>query len=145
LWEIVTLEPLPERYYLSARQAAGILERTARPKGSIPNALAAALGSTANPDAPRQTPMPSHGLRRNTQTPFTVSDVGTTRATVLVVDTEGRARILTPEEWELCHGFPRGWTEAAGSDAHRWALLGNAVSPPVAWEVGAGILDAQEA
>ena len=74
---------------------------------------------------------------------LTVSDVGTSRATVLVVDTNGRPRILTPDEWELAHGFPAGWTEPAGSDAHRWALLGNAVSPPVAEAVGLGILDAE--
>lgn len=74
---------------------------------------------------------------------LTVSDVGTGRATVLVVDTEGRPRVMTPEEWEACHGFPRGWTVPAGTDAHRWALLGNAVSPPVAGLVGRGILDAE--
>lgn len=74
---------------------------------------------------------------------LTLFDVGTTRATVLVVDDQGNPRILTPEEWEGCHGFPAGWTEPAGSDAHRYDVLGNAVSPPVAQAAGYGILDAE--
>lgn len=52
---------------------------------------------------------------------------------------QGRPRILTPEEWETAHGFPPGWTVAAGSDNARWETLGNAVSPPVAERVGRGI------
>ena len=75
---------------------------------------------------------------------LTLSDVGTARATVIVLDEQDRPRILTPQEWEACHGFPRGWTTPAGSDAHRWALLGNAVSPPVMQRVGVGILTAEE-
>jgi site-specific DNA-cytosine methylase len=75
---------------------------------------------------------------------LTVSDVGPARATVIVLDEQGRPRVLTPQEWEVCHGFPRGWTTPAGSDAHRWALLGNAVSPPVMQRVGVGILAAEE-
>lgn len=74
---------------------------------------------------------------------LTVSDVGPARATVIVLDEHDRPRVLTPQEWEACHGFPRGWTTPAGSDAHRWALLGNAVSPPVMARVGQGILEVE--
>lgn len=70
---------------------------------------------------------------------LTLNDVGVSRATVIVIDAAGRPRVLTPEEWEACHGFPTGWTIAAGTDAARWAALGNAVSPPVAERIGAGI------
>lgn len=72
---------------------------------------------------------------------LTLNDVGVSRATVLVLDDHGRPRVLTPEEWEGCHGFPRGWTVAAGTDADRWGCLGNAVSPPVAQRIGDGIND----
>lgn len=75
---------------------------------------------------------------------LTLFDIGHVRATVLVVDSAGRPRILTPEEWEGCHGFPRGWTEPAGSDADRWKALGNAVSPPVAQRLGEGILAVEQ-
>lgn len=74
---------------------------------------------------------------------LTLNDVGTSRATVVVLDKLGRPRVLTPEEWEGCHGFPRGWTVAAGSDAERWETLGNAVSPPIAERLGMGILAAE--
>lgn len=70
---------------------------------------------------------------------LTLNDVGVSRATVLIVDESGAPRVLTPEEWEGCHGFPSGWTEAAGSDTDRWQVLGNAVSPPVAQRIGDGI------
>lgn len=72
----------------------------------------------------------------NTLTAF---DVGQVRATVIVIDRLGRPRILTPQEWEGCHGFPAGWTVAAGSDRDRWTTLGNAVSPPVSQRIGDGI------
>lgn len=71
---------------------------------------------------------------------LTLNDVGQSRATVIVVDVNGRPRILTPEEWEGCHGFPSGWTEAAGSDVERWHRLGNTVSPPMIQRLGDGIL-----
>lgn len=76
---------------------------------------------------------------------LTLFDVGLSRATALVVDRDGRPRILTPEEWEGCHGFPTGWTVPAGTDANRWKALGNAVSPPVAERIGHGILQAEGA
>lgn len=75
---------------------------------------------------------------------LTLNDVGESRATVLVVDDYG-VRILTPVEWERCHGFPDDWTIAAGTDAERYALLGNAVSPPVAQRIGTGILACESA
>ncbi len=75
---------------------------------------------------------------------LTLNDVGEARATVLVVDDCG-VRILTPVEWERCHGFPDDWTIAAGTDAERYALLGNAVTPLVAQRLGAGILAAESA
>lgn len=71
---------------------------------------------------------------------LTLFDAGSVRATVIVLDRDGRPRIMTPEEWEGCQGFPDGWTVAAGSDLARWAALGNAVSPPVAQRVAEGIL-----
>jgi site-specific DNA-cytosine methylase len=64
------------------------------------------------------------------------------RAGALVVDDHG-VRVLTPVEWERCHGFPDGWTEPAGGDVARWERLGNAVSPPVARRIGEGILAAE--
>lgn len=64
------------------------------------------------------------------------------RAGALVVDDRG-VRVLTPVEWERCHGFPDGWTEPAGGDVARWERLGNAVSPPVAWRIGQGIMEAE--
>lgn len=70
---------------------------------------------------------------------LTLNDVGVSRATVIVLDEAGAPRVLTPEEWEGCHGFPTDWTKAAGDDQHRWAALGNAVSPPIAQRIGAGI------
>lgn len=70
---------------------------------------------------------------------LTLNDTGTSRATVIVVDAKGLPRILTPEEWEACHGFPTGWTAPAGSDVERWKCLGNAVSPAVAVRIGEGI------
>jgi len=70
---------------------------------------------------------------------LTLSDIGPGRATVMVVDREGRPRVMTPEEWEACHGFPRGWTDVDLTEQQRWELLGNAVSPPVALDVGLGI------
>lgn len=70
---------------------------------------------------------------------LTLNDVGVSRATVIVIDELGMPRVMTPEEWEGCHGFPAGWTIAAGSDVDRWQCLGNAVSPPVALRIGAGI------
>lgn len=76
---------------------------------------------------------------------LTVNDVGVSRATVIVVDETGRPRVLTPEEWEACHGFPVGWTTAAGSDVDRWQCLGNAVSPPIAQRIGEGIAATDQA
>jgi len=78
---------------------------------------------------------------------LTLSDIGPGRATVMVVDREGRPRVMTPEEWEACHGFPRGWTDVDITEQQRWELLGNAVSPPVALDVGLGIaaVEAEEA
>jgi DNA (cytosine-5)-methyltransferase 1 len=70
---------------------------------------------------------------------LTLNDVGVSRATVVVLDDLGRPRVLTPEEWEGCHGFPRGWTAAAGGDVDRWQALGNTVSPPMAQRIGTGI------
>lgn len=69
---------------------------------------------------------------------LTLHDTGHVRASVLVVDDAG-VRILTPVEWERCHGFPDDWTVAAGSDQDRYECLGNAVSPPVAHRIGQGI------
>lgn len=74
---------------------------------------------------------------------LTVNDIGPARATVIVLDRDNRPRVLTPEEWEQCHGFPPGWTTAAGTDVNRWTALGNAVSPPVARRAGEGILSAE--
>lgn len=76
---------------------------------------------------------------------LTLYDVGVARATVIVVDSNGRPRVMTPEEWEGCHGFPRGWTEPAGSDGDRWRALGNAVSPPITERLGAGIAAVERA
>lgn len=76
----------------------------------------------------------------NTLTRF---DVGTGRATVIVLDELELPRVLTPEEWEQCHGFPPGWTQAAGGAWERCAAIGNAVSPPIAQRVGHGILAAE--
>lgn len=76
---------------------------------------------------------------------LTLSDVGTARATVIVLDEAGRPRVMTPVEWERAHGFPDDWTKPAGTDAHRWRVLGNAVSPPVAARAGVGILDVESA
>lgn len=73
---------------------------------------------------------------------LTLFDVGLSRASVIVVDSEGRPRVLTPVEWERCHGFPDDWTIAAGTDRQRWALLGNATSPPVTERIAEGIADA---
>ena len=70
---------------------------------------------------------------------LTLNDVGLSRATVIIVDFAGQPRILTPEEWEACHGFPTGWTLAAGSDMDRWNRLGNTVSPPMIQRLGDGI------
>jgi DNA (cytosine-5)-methyltransferase 1 len=70
---------------------------------------------------------------------LTLFDVGTARATVIVLDELEQPRVLTPEEWEACHGFPRGWTVPAGSDVDRWSALGNAVSPLIIKRVGDGI------
>lgn len=70
---------------------------------------------------------------------LTLNDVGVSRATVIVLDSTGRPRVLTPEEWEGCHGFPVGWTDAELTDVERWETLGNTVSPPIAERVGVGI------
>lgn len=76
---------------------------------------------------------------------LTLNDVGLSRATVIIVDSTGRPRVLTPEEWEGCHGFPAGWTLAAGSDVDRWNRLGNTVSPPMIKRLGDGILAVERA
>ena len=53
-----------------------------------------------------------------------------------------RNDIVTPgiRDAEALQGFPRGWTDAAtkaGSERHRWRLVGNAVSVPAAtWAAG---------
>lgn len=75
---------------------------------------------------------------------LTLNDVGQARATVIVLDETGRPRVLTPEEWEACHGFPSGWTIAAGSDGDRWAALGNTITPQIAQRVGQGIRSVEE-
>jgi site-specific DNA-cytosine methylase len=75
---------------------------------------------------------------------LTLNDVGVSRATVIVVDRAGMPRVLTPEEWEACHGFPAGWSLPAGSDADRWRTLGNAVSPPVAYRIAQGIVAVEQ-
>lgn len=75
---------------------------------------------------------------------LTHNDRGESRATVIVLDKHGRPRVMTPVEWERAHGFPDDWTALAGSDSDRYRLLGNAVSPPVAERVGAGILQAEQ-
>jgi len=74
---------------------------------------------------------------------LTHNDRGESRATVIVLDKHGRPRVMTPVEWERAHGFPDDWTALAGSDSDRYRLLGNAVSPPIAERVGAGIIEAQ--
>jgi DNA (cytosine-5)-methyltransferase 1 len=75
---------------------------------------------------------------------LTHNDRGESRATVIVLDKHGRPRVMTPVEWERAHGFPDDWTALAGSDSDRYRLLGNAVSPPVAERVGAGILAVEQ-
>ena len=74
---------------------------------------------------------------------LTHNDRGESRATVIVLDKHGRPRVMTPVEWERAHGFPDEWTAFAGSDNHRYRLLGNAVSPPIAERVGAGIIEVE--
>lgn len=70
---------------------------------------------------------------------LTLHDATMARATVLVVDDDA-VRVMTPVEWERCHGYPDDWTLPAGKDAARYALLGNAVTPPVTARIGEGIL-----
>lgn len=53
----------------------------------------------------------------------------------------GDGRIVIPDirDAERLQGFPAGWTEAAeqfGGKGHRWRLVGNAVSVPVARWIG---------
>jgi site-specific DNA-cytosine methylase len=73
---------------------------------------------------------------------------------VVVEQKEGgwfRLRRLTPTECERLQGFPDGWT-ARGltesgevvelSDRRRYALLGNAVTVPVAEFIGRRVLEA---
>jgi DNA (cytosine-5)-methyltransferase 1 len=57
-------------------------------------------------------------------------------------------RLVTPgiEDAERLQGFPAGWTAAAVEDAgtrrgHRWKLVGNAVSVPVAQWLGSRLLE----
>src|SRR6185312_8743930 len=47
LSRILETEPIPPRYYLSARACAGILKRAARRGKTLPELLAAALGAVA--------------------------------------------------------------------------------------------------
>jgi DNA (cytosine-5)-methyltransferase 1 len=48
-------------------------------------------------------------------------------------------RIVRPSirAGERLQGFPVGWTEPGGPDGHRWKLIGNAVTVPVAEWLGA--------
>lgn len=99
----------------------------------------------------RKSRRPAHNLDGETwvdadyANTLTLNDVGLSRATVIIVDSCGRPRVLTPEEWESCHGFPAGWTLAAGSDVDRWNRLGNTVSPPMIQRLGDGILAVERA
>jgi DNA (cytosine-5)-methyltransferase 1 len=133
------------------RAAAGALlpltkDGACHPDQGKPTRRRPALEPTSGPGAYRKSRRPTHNQDSETwvatdyANTLTVSDVGTSRATVIVVDALGYPRVLTPEEWELAHGFPPGWTSAAGSDSARWHALGNAVSPPIAARVAEGIL-----
>ena len=58
-------------------------------------------------------------------------------------------RFVTPDirDAERLQGFPANWTrpaEAAGRPAHRWTLVGNAVSVPVARWIGRRLLGGTE-
>lgn len=42
-----------------------------------------------------------------------------------------RARKLTPDEYEQCMGFPKGYTAVCGaSDSQRWGMVGNSMAVP---------------
>ena len=53
-----------------------------------------------------------------------------------VMDSAGAGvRRLTPLECERLQGFPDGWTEGI-ADSHRYRMMGNAVTVPVAEWIG---------
>ena len=62
----------------------------------------------------------------NTLNTFESSDV---RATQIIIS-NGKARRLTPKEYERLQGFPDDWT-AGQSDSQRYKQMGNAVAVPV--------------
>lgn len=135
----------------ATRAVLPLLEDGARdPREGRPTRRRPAAEDGPGPRIYRKSRRPASNLDGETWVPadyantLTLNDVGVSRATVVVLDDNDQPRVLTPEEWEGCHGFPRGWTVAAGNDADRWSVLGNAVSPPVAMRIGQGILASSE-
>jgi DNA (cytosine-5)-methyltransferase 1 len=55
----------------------------------------------------------------------------------IVLEDDGRARVLTPTEMERLQGFPDGWTDLPGlSPRRRHAMLGNSMAVPVIGWIG---------
>lgn len=57
---------------------------------------------------------------------------------------DGRARVLTPLEWERLMGFPDNWT-AGMPDEQRLYALGDSFAPPVAKALGEALVEVDRA
>ncbi len=60
---------------------------------------------------------------------------------IMVTDTDNRKRFLTTEEILMFNGFPLDWKLAGDSAIKKWARIGNAVPPPLAYAISKHIKD----
>ena len=130
-----------ERHYLSPRACRGVLRRLGA-GSALPPALVDALRRGAGERIPRDRSAPDlvvacgpapclgtrHGFWRS-------GDLGRS-----IVAWRGRARGLTPTEYERLQGFADGYTTLVGlSDAARIAMVGNSMAVPVMRWLGSRI------
>lgn len=111
------LEPsAPQRFYLSARAASGILRRASKRGRELPSELATALTSLARQSAPSGASKPEDQPETSTTNSPSPTDSAPVTDTTATAAPEGMAattssvRRLTPVECERLMGWPEGWT-----------------------------------
>jgi hypothetical protein len=159
----VLQDEVPSKFYLSARAAAGILRRAERRGKMLPQHLRGGAGGRGynSPRGREDDNLVAHTLKINTEhangadletyvMPTLDTHLGDKRwlENQSVIGNYGvmkqagaGVRRLTPLECERLQGFPDDWTRwtADGreiADSHRYRMMGNAVTVPVAQWIG---------
>ncbi len=133
LKEIISKEPVDERYFLNGSLEKWIMLKGAkkiprvRPNGEP---YIFSEGGMCFPD----------DLDKPARTMLT-SESSVNRSTHVVEDyVTGKLRLLTPEECEKLNGFPVGWTKTNMPEKFRYFVMGNALVVPIVTRIGNRIL-----